>query len=72
VLPARFLSALSLRVVMVHNLCVSSGRAAEEEAMCMSFLLPQWTAGVESSELCGSWGRGRTGGYPVSQGRCRS
>lgn len=40
VLPARFLSAVSLRVVTVHNLCVSSGRAVEEEqCVCPSCCL---------------------------------
>lgn len=38
VLPECFLSALSLIVEMVHDLCVSSGRAEEEEAVCVSFL----------------------------------
>ncbi|NXJ05846.1 ZN839 protein, partial [Odontophorus gujanensis] len=67
VLSDHFLSVLPLQVAMVCNICVRSGRAAEEEAMCMSFLLLQQTARVELTELCGSSGRGRTGLSPVSE-----
>ncbi|NXA24307.1 ZN839 protein, partial [Ibidorhyncha struthersii] len=50
-----FLSVLSLIAEMVHDLCVSSGRAEEEEAACVSFLFaPAGCSGLSAPELCNS------------------
>ncbi|NXL60776.1 ZN839 protein, partial [Chordeiles acutipennis] len=68
-LPQRFLPALSCRAEMMHDLCVSSGRAEEEEAVCLSFLFAPagckrriisvvdhegGRSGAGSAELCNS------------------
>ena len=53
VLPECFLSALSLIVEMVHDLCASSGRAEEEEAVCVSFLFAP--AGCNSNIIRALW-----------------
>ncbi|NXN65849.1 ZN839 protein, partial [Himantopus himantopus] len=69
VFPECFLSALSLIAEMVHDLCVSSGRAEEEEAACVSFLFAP--AGCNSRTIRAFLipGRGRAGACcPLSQG----
>ncbi|NXT73454.1 ZN839 protein, partial [Zapornia atra] len=67
--PEGFVSALSLTAgIVVHDLCVSHGRAEEEEAVCISFLFaPAVSAITESSELCGSWGGGEAGGLSAPE-----
>ncbi|NXO55700.1 ZN839 protein, partial [Aramus guarauna] len=73
VLPECFALALSLIVEMVvHNLWASSGRAGEEEAVCMSCLFAP--AGCNSRIIKALWilGRERAGAGPVSQGRLGS
>ncbi|NXJ94586.1 ZN839 protein, partial [Corythaixoides concolor] len=57
---ACFLFALSLTAEIVHDLCISSGRAEEEEAVACPPSLPQQAAAAELSELCGSWGGGES------------
>ncbi|NXN32387.1 ZN839 protein, partial [Nycticryphes semicollaris] len=56
-----FLTTLSLLAEVVQDLCVSSGRVEEEEAVPVlcPCSLPQQAAIAEPWELCGAWGRGK-------------
>ncbi|NWR69942.1 ZN839 protein, partial [Centropus unirufus] len=57
VLPECFLSALSLLVGMVHDLCVSRGRGSRVRVLP---LCPQQAATAEPAELCWIWGEGES------------
>ncbi|NXJ65862.1 ZN839 protein, partial [Rostratula benghalensis] len=68
VLPLCFLPALSLLAEVVQDLCVSSGRVGEEEAVSVCpCSLPQQAAIAEPLELCGAWGWGELLCHSVSE-----
>ncbi|NWW52503.1 ZN839 protein, partial [Pedionomus torquatus] len=49
-----FLPALSLLVEVVQGLCVNSGRAEEEEAVCAHFVSENSAGGLSAHKLCNS------------------
>ncbi|NXL06988.1 ZN839 protein, partial [Mesembrinibis cayennensis] len=62
VLPERFLSTPSLTVEMVRDLVSAAGEQRKRKQCACLSSSPQQAAIAESSELCGSWERGRAAG----------